>query len=41
MSELTIPQLNELIRMAKQLGFWDDVRHWESEKRRILEGSKA
>ncbi|MBS1673876.1 MAG: hypothetical protein JSS74_07920 [Actinobacteria bacterium] len=27
-----IAQLDELIRLAKQLGFWDDVAHWEAEE---------
>ena len=33
----TIAQLNELIRLAKKLGFGDDVAHWEAEKRRLEE----
>lgn len=24
-------QLKELIRLAKELGFFDDVKHWEAE----------
>lgn len=31
MSGYTLVQMRELLRMAKQLGFADDVRHWESE----------
>ena len=37
MSDYTIAQLDELIRLAKQLGFWDDVVHWEAERRRITD----
>jgi hypothetical protein len=35
MSLYSFAQLDERIRLAKQLGFWDDVAHWEAEKRRI------
>lgn len=30
---MTTAQLDELIRMAKALGFHDDVAHWEAIKR--------
>jgi len=32
----TIAQLDELIETATRLGFWDDVAHFTSEKRRLL-----
>ena len=28
-------QLDRMIALAKRLGFWDDVAHWEAEKRRL------
>lgn len=28
MADYSILQLQEMIRLAKQLGFWDDVEHW-------------
>lgn len=31
----TIAALDELIRQAKALGFWDDVAHWEAERRKL------
>lgn len=37
MSGYTVAQLDELIRLAKQLGFQDDVAHWEAEKRQITD----
>lgn len=37
MSGYTIAQLNELIRLAKRLGFQDDVAYWEAEKRSITD----
>lgn len=35
MSEPTRQQLDRLIDLAEQLGFWDDVAHWEAEKERL------
>ena len=34
-SEPTRQQLDRLIDLAEQLGFWDDVAHWEAEKERL------
>jgi len=33
----SISQLRELLNMARQLGFQDDVEHWESELRNMGE----
>lgn len=30
---------DELIRLAKLLGFWDDVAHWEAEKAKLTNQS--
>lgn len=30
-------RLKRLIANAKQLGFWDDVEHWESELKKLKE----
>ncbi len=35
----TIAQLDEMIRLARQLGFSDDVAHWEAEKAKLKEGA--
>ena len=31
----TLAELNRLSNMARELGFWDDVAHWEAEKERL------
>lgn len=33
----TAKQYDELIRLAEQLGFADDVAHWKAEKARLQE----
>ena len=33
----TLAELNRLSNMARQIGFWDDVAHWEAEKERLTE----
>lgn len=33
-------QLRELLRLARELGFQDDVAHWTSELNKLEEGSK-
>jgi hypothetical protein len=38
MSELyTLAQMRELLRIAKQLGFADEIEHWENEIARAEE----
>ena len=36
----TLAELNRLSNMARQLGFWDDVAHWEAEKERLTSEGK-
>lgn len=37
MSELyTLAQLNQMILLAMQLGYKDDVAHWKAERERVL-----
>ena len=31
----TLAELDRLSSLARQLGFWDDVAHWEAEKKRL------
>lgn len=31
---MSIAQMKEALRLARQLGFWDDVVHWETEIRK-------
>lgn len=38
--QYTKAQLQELLRMAKQLGFQDDIDHWTAELKK-LEGANA
>ena len=34
--EYTLAELDRLSSMARKLGFWDDVAHWETEKKRLI-----
>ena len=36
----TLAELNRLSNMARELGFWDDVAHWEAEKERLTNEGK-
>jgi hypothetical protein len=36
-----IARLDKMIALARQLGFWDDVAHWEAEKKRLIEREKS
>lgn len=36
----TLAELNRLSSTARQLGFWDDVAHWEAEKERLTNEGK-
>lgn len=35
----TIAQVKQLLSMAKQLGFQDDIEHWTAELKKLEEGS--
>ena len=38
MSVYTIPQLDNMITLAAQLGFWDDVAHWTAVRAEMKRG---
>lgn len=35
----TLPELRRLLALAKQLGFQDDVEHWQAEIKKLEEAS--
>jgi hypothetical protein len=35
----TIPQLDHMIDLAQQLGFWDDVAHWTAVRAEMKRGN--
>lgn len=41
MTAQTLPQMRELLRLAQQLGFDDDIQHWKQQIAAAEEANRA